>query len=247
MTTTQEKENKRFQLSIDFFDRPEICAVTVEHGTKGQAATIMLLCAIYNNGYFIEWKPENCIVILKELPGINISKMQKIVKTLVEWGFFDRAAFEEHQVLTNREIQQQYFASLEDGLLDVGELPYWLTDNNGENTNEGIEDNKEDTQQTQAAPDMAATIFPASPVDCIEYILQDQPLVEFICTDYKITLNALRDWLEMFAEESRFKGKETYDSHDDLMDYLHYWLIKGTIKTADAPKTPFKNQQFACP
>ena len=47
--------------------------------------------------------------------------MQKIVKTLVEWGFFDRAAFEEHQVLTNREIQQQYFASLEDGLLDVGE------------------------------------------------------------------------------------------------------------------------------
>ena len=223
MTTTQEKENKRFQLSIDFFDRPEICAVTVEHGTKGQAATIKLLCAIYNNGYFIEWKPENSIVILKELPGINISKMQKIVKTLVEWGFFDRAAFEEHQVLTNREIQQQYFASLEEGILDVGALPYWLTDNNGENTNEGIEDNKEDTQQTQAA------------------------LVEFICTDYKITTNALRDWLEMFAEESRYKGKETYDNHDDLMDYLHYWLIKGTIKTADAPKTPFKSQQFACP
>ena len=71
--------------------------------------------------------------------------------------------------------------------------------------------------------------------------------MEFICTDYKITINALRDWLEMFAEESRDKGKETYDSHDDLMDYLHYWLIKGTIKPADALKTPFKNQQFACP
>ena len=115
--TTQKKESKGFQLSIDFFDRPEICAVTVEHGTKGQAATIMLLCAIYNNGYFIEWKPENSIVILKELPGINISKMQKIVKTLVEWGFFDRAAFEEQQVLTSREIQQQYMMSQECDLM----------------------------------------------------------------------------------------------------------------------------------
>ena len=62
MATTQ----KNFQLSVDFFDRPDICAVTVEHGIKGQAATIMLLCAIYKNGYFIEWKPENYLVLRQD-------------------------------------------------------------------------------------------------------------------------------------------------------------------------------------
>lgn len=101
-----------------------------------------------------------------------------------------------------------------------------VDDDNGENTNEGIEDNKEDAQQAQAAPGMSATNFPASPVDCIEYILHDQPLVEDICTDYKISPSALKDWLELFAEESRCKGKITYDNYEDLLDYLHYWLIK---------------------
>ena len=38
-----------FPLDVDFFDDPKICAVTVEHGIKGQAAAIMLLCAIYRN------------------------------------------------------------------------------------------------------------------------------------------------------------------------------------------------------
>ena len=39
--TTQKKESKGFQLSIDFFDRPEICAVTVEHGIKRQTASYL--------------------------------------------------------------------------------------------------------------------------------------------------------------------------------------------------------------
>ena len=59
-----------FPLDVDFFDDPKIAAVTVEHGTKGQAAVIMLLCHIYRNGYYLEWTRENSVTILKELPGI---------------------------------------------------------------------------------------------------------------------------------------------------------------------------------
>ena len=48
-----------FPLDVDFFDDPRVGAVTVEHGTEGQAAVVMLLCAIYRNGYYIEWTQEN--------------------------------------------------------------------------------------------------------------------------------------------------------------------------------------------
>ena len=40
-----------FPLRIDFFDDIRISAVTVEHGTKGQLAAIMLLVHLYKTGY----------------------------------------------------------------------------------------------------------------------------------------------------------------------------------------------------
>ena len=143
MTRNQKIGIKSFLISVDFFDNPKICAVTVEHGIKGQAAAIMLLCAIYRNGYFIEWTPENYITILKELPGIKIKKMQKIVETLVEWGFFDRTLFEKHQVLTSIEIQQYFVkeAGLENKTTD-DPLPYWLADE--ENMEENMEEDDND-------------------------------------------------------------------------------------------------------
>ena len=53
-----------FPLDVDFFNDPRISAVTVVHGIKGQAAVIMLLCAIYRNGYYFEWTPENYVVLI---------------------------------------------------------------------------------------------------------------------------------------------------------------------------------------
>ena len=225
------KNLSNFQLSVDFFDRPEICAVTVEHGIKGQAATIMLLCAIYKNGYFFEWKPENYISILKELPGIKINKMPKIVKTLVEWGFFDRAAFEEHQVLTSREIQQQYMASQEDNLPDVASLPYWLTDDNGEDTEKKLDGNKENAQQSQVNAERIAASYPANPDEYVELAIQNIPRVREICARHNLNLGEVGDWLRMFAKENEGTGKETYNNCDDLLDGFDHWLLTVETKT----------------
>ena len=210
MTITNKKESKGFCLSVVFFKKPEICAVTVEHGVKGQAATIMLLCAIYRNGYFIEWTPENYISILKELPGINICKMQKIVKTLVEWGFFDKSTFDEHQVLTSREIQQQYMMAQGCNLNNVDTLPYWMKDGNEVNINDEIE--KENGQNP--------TSFPACPSECIDYILQEQPMADNLCAMLNIKSEELREWLEMVTSECVKKGKNTFVNLGDLINYL---------------------------
>ena len=218
MTITNKKESKGFCLSVDFFKKPEICAVTVEHGVKGQAATIMLLCAIYRNGYFIEWTPENYISILKELPGINICKMQKIVKTLVEWGFFDKSTFDEHQVLTSREIQQQYMMAQGCNLNNVDTLPYWMKDGNEVNINEEIE--KENGQNPTAPIGTDAISFPACPSECIDYILQEQPMADNLCAMLNIKSEELREWLEMVTSECVKKGKNTFVNLGDLINYL---------------------------
>ena len=100
-----------FPFDVDFFDDPRVGAAIVEHGIKGQAAVVMLLCTIYRNGYYVEWTPANRVAILKQLPGITLGKMEKIVGTLAAWDFFDRTLFEQHQVLTSRDIQQHYLVA----------------------------------------------------------------------------------------------------------------------------------------
>ena len=98
-----------FPFDVDFFDDDKITAVFVEFGLKGEIATIKLLCAIYRNGYFIEWKDSVRIKLLKSLPGVSEELLEKIVNRLVRWDFFDRDLFDSAKVLTSRGIQRRYF------------------------------------------------------------------------------------------------------------------------------------------
>ena len=191
---------KEFPISIDFFDNPKICALTVEHGIKGQAAVIMLLYAIYRNGYYIEWTQDNCVVLLKELPGIKIAKMQKIVETLVEWEFFDRELFEKHQVLTSRDIQKHYKASQDGNLSNEGALPYWLIES-----------------------------YPANASEMFDRVLKDQPKVEKICKNNNIDSTELKRWKEMFVIECKEAGKDSYNDMDSFMNVLNYWILNVQI------------------
>ena len=137
MARTPKTGLNYFPFDVDFFDDPKVCAVIVEHGVKGQAAIVMLLCAIYRHGYFLEWTPECCVMLLRNLPGVTISKMGKIIKTLVEWEFFDRQLFEEHQVLTNRDIQQRFLIAARRRKFATSDaLPYWLVEEDSKATAE---------------------------------------------------------------------------------------------------------------
>ena len=200
MNKIQKSGVKEFPISIDFFDNPKICALIVEHGIKGQAAVIMLLYTIYRNGYYLEWTPENCVVLLKELPGIKIAKMQKIVETLVEWEFFDRELFEKHQVLTSRDIQKHYKASQDGNLPDEDALPYWLIES-----------------------------YPADASEMFDRVMKDQPKVEKICKNNNIDSAELKRCEELFVLDCKRAGKDSYNDMDSFMNILNYWILKGEI------------------
>lgn len=98
-----------FPFDCDFFDDEKIIAVAGEFGIKGEMAAIKLLCAIYRNGYFIEWSEVLKMKMLKKLPGVSAELFDQILNRLVRWGFFDASLFDSVRVLTSAGIQRRYF------------------------------------------------------------------------------------------------------------------------------------------
>lgn len=97
-----------FPFDIDLFSDEKIVAIAGEFGIKGEIATIKLLCAVYRNGYFVEWTEMLKFKLLKELPGISADLLDQIVRRLVKWDFFDKDLFDSASILTSRGIQRRY-------------------------------------------------------------------------------------------------------------------------------------------
>ena len=99
-----------FPFDVDFFSDEKIATISGEFGIKGEIATIKLLCAVYRNGYFIEWSDMLKFKLLKELPGVSADLLDQIVNRLVKWGFFDKDLFDSALILTSKGIQRRYLA-----------------------------------------------------------------------------------------------------------------------------------------
>ena len=97
-----------FPFDVDFFNDEKIVAIAGEYGIKGEITTIKLLCAVYRNGYFIEWSEMLKFKLLKELPGVSVDLLEQIIKRLVKWDFFDKGLFDSASILTSKGIQRRY-------------------------------------------------------------------------------------------------------------------------------------------
>lgn len=98
-----------FPFDVDFFEDEKIEAISGEFGLKGEIATVKLLCAVYDNGYFAVWNNLLKMKLLKRLPGFSIELLEQIVNRLVLWGFFEKSLFDSAGVLTSKGIQKRYF------------------------------------------------------------------------------------------------------------------------------------------
>ena len=98
-----------FPFDCDFFEDEKIVSIAGEFGIKGELTAIKLLCAIYHNGYFIEWNEALKFKMLRQLPGVSADLFDQILNRLVRWGFFDASLFDSVKVLTSVGIQRRYF------------------------------------------------------------------------------------------------------------------------------------------
>lgn len=115
-----------FPFDVDFFNDEKIVAIAGEFGVKGEIAAVKLLCAIYRNGYFIEWNEMLLMKLLHQLPGLSSELISQIVMRLVKWGFFDKDLFDSASILTSRGIQKRYFDATKKRTSVNGDLPYIL-------------------------------------------------------------------------------------------------------------------------
>ena len=119
-----------FPLRIDFFDDIRISAVTVEHGTKGQLAAIMLLVHLYKTGYYLVWDRAARVRVLKDMPGVTPDELDRIVECLVEWDFFDKTLFEQEHVLTGKDMQRHFFHATKRRKNNTAQMPFLLAETN---------------------------------------------------------------------------------------------------------------------
>lgn len=115
-----------FPLDVDFFVDDKMIAITGEFSIKGELTVIHLLCAIYRNGYYVEWNERLCNKLHSELSCVSTNLINMIVNRLVQWDFFDKDLFYTSSILTSRGIQRRYFDSVRKRKKQSLSLPYLL-------------------------------------------------------------------------------------------------------------------------
>lgn len=259
-----------FPLDVDFFSDPKICTVTVEHGVKGQAAAIMLLCAIYRSGYYIPWNAEQCVLILKDLPGVTIAKMQKIVNTLVECQFFDKTLFHQHHVLTSRGIQQRFITAARRRKTTSTSPPlYWLSDDLTAAATPSTTDGT-----THPEPGLLPSETPEMPSEtpternkeiirnyselspsttrtreAVDQMKKNTPWIEAVCMRHHLSRATLMQRLDEFALDCECRGKPTHDNLSDAQGHFCNWLLitqrqQSNDKTIKTPSCHATHQQI---
>ena len=148
-----------FPFDVGFFEDEKIACIAGEFGIKGEIVAIKLLCAVYKNGYFIEWSDMVKYKLLLSLPGISAELFDQILNRLVRWGFFDASLFDSVKVLTSAAIQRRYFeivkrrkqgADLPYLLVNVAETPVNVAESTQSKVN--INKNKTTCVVLQKAP-----------------------------------------------------------------------------------------------
>lgn len=117
-----------FPFDVDLFEDEKVICVAGEFGLKAEITLVKLLCAIYRNGYFIEWSDEVRMKLLHSLPGVSVGLLSQIVDSLLKWGFFCRSLFKSANVLTSEGIQRRYFEAAKFRKIDTNKLSYLLID-----------------------------------------------------------------------------------------------------------------------
>lgn len=62
-----------------------------------------------DKGYYLDWNEDTNFIISEDSGDVEDEKVDKIVRKATEIGIFDREMLESRQILTSKEIQEQYF------------------------------------------------------------------------------------------------------------------------------------------
>ena len=115
-----------FPFDVDFFEDEKVLPVSVEFGAKGEIIVIRLLCAIYREGYFVQWS-EGLKFKLANQAKVGENLVSDVVLKLVKYHFFNKELFNLHQILSSAGIQKRWKEATRKRV-NLDEKRYWLLD-----------------------------------------------------------------------------------------------------------------------
>lgn len=227
-----------FPFDVDFFSDEKLNAISWEFGIKGEITTIKLLCAVYRNGYFIEWNEMLKIKLLKELPGISTELIDQIIKRLVKWDFFDKGLFDSASILTSRGIQRRYLEicskTRRRKIISEYSLLESPSTTDKDDTADKINPIRSISQapfppESPSLPRPSVDEYSASFADEVERMKNDSQWIEQgICIKYNIDKSKVADLLQIFLahciSECDAKGHKSYS---DARRHFGNWYRTG--------------------
>lgn len=213
-----------FPLDVDIFSDEKIVPISVEFGIKGEIIVIRLLCAIYRNGYFLEWSELMKFKFAKDMPSVSSDLLDSVVDRLVKWKFFDRLMFSSHNVLTSAAIQRRYFSAVRKRRRPSSpSLPFLLID---------IDPDTQPKQPVKTPKTPAPP--PSAPLD------DDASLTEFfddrhradlllLCKNFSLSPDGLPT-LRSLANAVISEWKLTNTTHSDYSDWSRHLISSMRIK-----------------
>lgn len=101
-----------FPLNVDIELDEKFEYITSRYGAAGYATFISVLCAIYRNGYYINWT-ETYSYILSKRVSVDKNTCSEIVSECINVGLFDGDLFASYGILTSHGIQIRYLQASE--------------------------------------------------------------------------------------------------------------------------------------
>lgn len=105
---------KSFLLRTNFFEDLRVRKLNVNAGGS-DAVSIFLgtLCVLYKQGYYLPWEDEvTPASIAQQLGFCTSEQVSEAIRQAVTCGLFDEKIFNDHKVLTSKDIQECYKQSL---------------------------------------------------------------------------------------------------------------------------------------
>ena len=123
-----------FPLGTDFFDDKKVQRLVIYYGGNGIMVYTNILCYIYSRGYYAVIDNDLKSSIIRHT-GLLEGDIMDLIGYMVREGFFDSGIYNEHSVLTSKDIQKRYLLALKmsrrKGFQTIN-VQYWV--NNVQNT-----------------------------------------------------------------------------------------------------------------
>lgn len=117
-----------FPLDISFYRDYKIRKLIRRKGGEALTVYIVLLCKIYENGYYLPWDDEKSFILFEDT-DIEEDIVINIINYCVEVDLFDKQLFEQEHILTSRGVQERYLSACSMTKRKLSpDLPYLLVD-----------------------------------------------------------------------------------------------------------------------